>query len=609
MSHFFSELKHRKVVRVGMVYAASAFVVLQAVDIILPRLGVPDWAMSLIVMLTVAGFPIALVMGWVLEWTPEGVKRTSRRDAAEIVTPPSLLGKQTLFASALLVMLGIGLGAGWFLSPGTSGPSPVAGDEPVRSTASGTSIAVLAFANMSPDPDNAFFAQGISEEILNVLASITGLRVASRTSAFSFGDSRVPIPEIARQLNVAHVLEGSVRRVGPDVRITAQLIDAVEDVPLWSQAFSRQLEDVFAIQEEIAQSIVDALEQTLGVTRVNLDAPTRDLVAYELFLRGRELFHQRSEFLTAIADLRSAVARDPDFAEAWVYLAATCVVITSYSESALSAEDAEACARDSVTRALALRPDQPLALSIWGGLQPPERALAGLETRQRAAALAQHDSTPILWFGIDLLLLGYVDEAVETLERAYRIDPLRPINNGWLAIAYLAAGRDSLALPRMAFAARHGWGVAEQVYLTHLAFGGQRDQAADLISANADPAASAAFDALARAVREPDQLEGLLQTELLDAASSAVLGGAESWLLFGQLDGFFETLLNSSDEERMDFQRWAMRSVWLPPMGALRNDPRLLQLADALGYTSIWEQRGYPPGCQRMIEQPPRLAC
>jgi TolB-like protein len=316
----FAELKRRKVIRVAVVYAATAFAVLQAADIMLPQMNVPEWAMGLLVAFVVFGFPIALVLAWALEVTPEGIRVTEAVPEVQAAAP-ALLGKRTVLASALLVAVGLGLGAGWFLKPAGPGlqettVAPVA-EAPPSAAATGAAepadntIAVLPFLNMSPDPANAFFADGISEELLNILVGVEGLKVASRTSSFSFKGKDTPIPEIARQLGVRHILEGSVRRQDNRVRITAQLIETDSDTHLWSETFERDLVDIFRVQEEIARAITTALEDVLGVRKVSVATPTADLEAYERFLRGRTRFYQRVGLDEAVADLEFAVERDP----------------------------------------------------------------------------------------------------------------------------------------------------------------------------------------------------------------------------------------------------------------------------------------------------------
>ncbi|MCH8479369.1 MAG: hypothetical protein LAT56_15715 [Wenzhouxiangella sp.] len=311
---FFAALNRRKVFRVAVVYAATAFVILQAADIMLPRLGVPEWALSLVVMLVILGFPIALVLAWALELTPEGIKRTDGVAAVEgeSAADPALLGKRTVLVAALLVAVGVGLGAGWVLKPGETSPTepvtPLVEAEAVQpplvdaaSAIPDASIAVLPFADLSPEGDQQYFSDGIAEEILNVLSRIDALSVSSRTSAFAFrSQSALSIPDIAASLGVRHVLEGSVRKAADTIRITAQLIDARSNQQLWSETFDRQLtaQNVFEIQDEIAAAITEALARRLEVPMGAVPGAaggTGDIDAYEAFLIGRDLFINRND--------------------------------------------------------------------------------------------------------------------------------------------------------------------------------------------------------------------------------------------------------------------------------------------------------------------------
>jgi TolB-like protein len=307
---FWNELKRRKVVRVAVVYAATAFAVLQAADIMLPQMGVPPWALSLVVALVVLGFPIALVLGWALEVTPDGIRRTEATPAAQVeeAATPALLGKRTLVVAGLLVVLGIGLSAGWLLKP--DAPEPVelaavtesaAPGAPIVSAAPGTlveppaaaparGVGVLPFANLSPDPDNAFFASGVHEEVLTRLSLIPELRVISRTSMEKIAGDGLEVSEIGRRLGVSHVLEGSVRRAGERVRVTVQLIEAATDQHIWAENFDRTLDDTFTIQSDIALAIAAQLEASLNPQlRASIEArPTDNAAAYDLYLRARE---------------------------------------------------------------------------------------------------------------------------------------------------------------------------------------------------------------------------------------------------------------------------------------------------------------------------------
>ncbi|NHA15077.1 tetratricopeptide repeat protein [Thioalkalivibrio sp. XN279] len=346
----FAELKRRKVIRVAVVYAATAFAVLQGADIMLPRMGVPDWGMNLVVALILLGFPIALVLAWALELTPEGVKRTDDVADAQVAqeTTPALLGKRTLLVAGLLVAVGIGLSAGWWLKPGTDDPQgPVAGgptppaapeapaENPVAAAGGESAspsvaredglIAVLPFRNRSVREEDAFFAEGIHDDLLTQLSKIGSLKVISRTSMMRYADTDKSVPEIARELGAAVVLEGAVQRAGEHVRVTVQLIDGASDVHLWAESYDRELttETIFAIQADIGQAVANAMQVVLSPEETDAlrAGSTRNLQAYEAFLRGKLLSGysgiSSETSRQAIAEFDRAIALDPEFAEAY----------------------------------------------------------------------------------------------------------------------------------------------------------------------------------------------------------------------------------------------------------------------------------------------------
>jgi TolB-like protein len=330
----FEEIKRRKVFRVAAVYAATAFVVLQAADLALPRLGVPEWAMSLIVVLLALGFPVALVLAWALELTPDGVRVTRNATAgSENPAPPALLGGRTIAVVALLLAVGVGLGAGLLLAPRTTvEPGNVIGpgatpDGAASAAAPDRSVAVLPFADFSPDGDQEWFSDGLAEEILNALARLPDLRVASRTGSFQFRGHSGDVRAIADGLGVAHILEGSVRRAGDQVRITAQLIRASDDAHLWSQNFDRDATDVIRVQEEIAYEIARTLRTALDPEELArmVAAGTNSIAAHEALLRSRNLWNRAAELedfnllLEAHKAVEEARSLDPQFYMAhWV---------------------------------------------------------------------------------------------------------------------------------------------------------------------------------------------------------------------------------------------------------------------------------------------------
>lgn len=311
---FLAELKRRKVFRVAAVYAATAFAVLEAADLVLPRVGVPDWALNFLVVTVLAGFPIAVVLAWALELTPDGgVRRTETASAASGDGAP-LLGGRALTITALMVAVGVGLSAGWLLKPatpvaaGTSGEGPGAADGGAEAAGSATetadapdltadarpSVAVLPFDNLSADPEQGYFADGLTEEILNALAGLPNLLVTARTSSFYYKDRDVPVDEIAERLGVDHVLEGSVRRSGDQMRVTAQLIRATDGFHLWSDTYDRPVDDAFRVQSDISTQVASALGILLDERqRARMEsAGARDPQAYALFARGFELYQR-----------------------------------------------------------------------------------------------------------------------------------------------------------------------------------------------------------------------------------------------------------------------------------------------------------------------------
>ena len=284
MASVWGELKRRNVVRVAIAYVIIAWLILQVGDTLAPALYLDEWVNTVLAFFLILGFPIALFFAWAFEITPQGVKKEKDVDRSQSITHITGRKFDYLIIAALALALGYFAFDKFVLDASRDA-------ELVRTTTealteqvaesgdaetSDKSIAVLAFDNLSPDADNAYFAEGISEEILNVLAGIDGLTVTSRTSAFSFRGGDTPIPEIARQLGVAHVLEGSVRKQGTRVRITAQLIDAATDTHVWSDSYDRELSDIFVVQEEIAQSITTAMQ---GVPKPQLSNKAQALKA------------------------------------------------------------------------------------------------------------------------------------------------------------------------------------------------------------------------------------------------------------------------------------------------------------------------------------------
>ncbi|MEX2283571.1 MAG: hypothetical protein WEE89_13890, partial [Gemmatimonadota bacterium] len=299
---FFAELKRRRVVRAGLVYGAAAFAAMQAADLLVPALHLPAWINTAIAVVALAGVPVTLALAWILDVSTDGVRVTPPGST----TPASArwLDARTIAAAGALLITGVALGVA--VRPRTSSDD--------------RSIAVLPFDNLSESKENEFFSDGITEDIISQLALLADLAVTSRTSVMPYKKSDLGVRAIAEQLGVAHILEGSVRREGKKLRITAQLIEARTDRHLWVQTFDRDLEDVFAIQSEVAREIASALRARLSPAERErlLDAPTNNTVAYDLFLRAREMaYGTADQARVAIELFRQAIELDPEFAHAY----------------------------------------------------------------------------------------------------------------------------------------------------------------------------------------------------------------------------------------------------------------------------------------------------
>ena len=450
---FFAELKRRKVFRVMAVYGGVAFVILQVADIALPALGLPEWTLTLILVLTMLGFPIAIVLAWALELTPEGLRKTEQAapgELTQIVSAPASrrwpVGIAAAAGTALLLI------SAWLMlgRPGPGGAGATATtidpDAPVES------IAVLPFTDLSPEGDQEYFGDGLAEELLDALANVDGLVVAARTSSFRFKGDDVDIPEVADKLGVQTVLEGSVRSGGDRVRITAQLVNAA-GFHLWSDSYDRtvaEMRDLITVQEEIAQAIVAALSLVPDATGAGgepmetlVAQGTDNLEAYNAVLRGRHLAAQRTPRSLELAteQFERAVALDPDYAEAWADLGMTNSLRRGWGfdlDSLVEARGAEA-----TQRALELDPGMAEAHTAQGYIYAflqRDTAAAG-RAFARAIELDPRYPTAYHWWGEILGDTGNPDAGIPYLERARQLDPLSPIILVDLATALDQAGR------------------------------------------------------------------------------------------------------------------------------------------------------------------------
>ena len=588
-----AELKRRNVFRMAGLYTVGAWLIVQVGETVLPAFDTPGWVLRAIIVLLAIGFIPAIIFSWLFELTHEGVKRDTDV-VAERTTPPAKAWRMDRLMMVGVVALFSLLMAEWFWP---SAPSVTT--RPVATSEAGeASIAVLPFVNMSPDQDNEFFADGISEELLNVLVGIDGLKVASRASAFLFKDRTTPIPEIADLLDVGHVLEGSVRKQGERVRITAQLIHAASDAQLWSQTYERDLTDIFRVQEEIAQAITQALENALGVRRVSVAPTTTDLVAYERFLRGRSRFYQRSELDAAIDDLEFAVERDPAFGDAWAFLSAVNHVASSGWPTERDRDALKARAPLAADRALALNPDSAIALAVKGDWSfragDPEKMMEGLRLLERAADLSSIDTSARLWLGLSWLDLGFAERALPHLQKAHERDPLVPSNKGYLGLAHASLGRIDEGRELMLGAVEiSGTPLWAAVLAVGLANDGDKSATIDLLVEAQAHLSGGDSEFVARMIRVLND-SSKRDDFLADNFEATQRGSAMEMLaalMFEDPDSVFS---NSGPRASFEFMT---STSWLPSLRWVREDPRFYALMQDRGIVGFWEINGFPPGC------------
>lgn len=442
---FFSELKRRNVMRVALLYAVASWLIMQVTDVGVSLLGLPDWTGRLVFLLLLIGFPLVMVFSWAYEITPEGVKREKDVPRDQSITDETARKLNTAVIVLLLISLG-SLGLDRLIPERAAEPeasAEVVADDAVPAVASAPdqSIAVLPFVNMSADVENEYFSDGLSEELLNLLAKIPELQVAARTSAFSFKGSDAGIPEIAEKLNVAHVLEGSVRKSGDEIRITAQLIKASDGYHVWSETWDRRLVDVFAIQDEIAALVVAALKVSL-LNEIP-HARVTDPRAYELYLRAKasaELFTEDG-FKRSAELLEDALAIDPEYAEAWVELGVTIINQTGWG----FIPNAEGSARSNraTERALSIDPDNARALTGlgWNKMYYERDFESAVRLIRRAYELEPGNASVLNTYGVLNGVFGKRDENISLYEDALERDPYAMSILGNLAGAYNSTGR------------------------------------------------------------------------------------------------------------------------------------------------------------------------
>ena len=450
----FAELKRRNVFRVGFAYVVVSWLALQVCDVVLNNIEAPDWVFQVIMLLLAVGFPMALVFAWAFEMTPEGLKREHEVDRSQTITHETGQKLNRVTIAVLIIAVGYFSVDKFILSADRESAAIESAVEEAASSALDErlakqataaelqpSIAVLPFVDMSPDKDQDYFADGLSEELLNLLAKIPNLQVAARTSSFSFKGENLEITEIAKRLKVAHVLEGSVRTSGRRVRVTAQLIHAEDGFHLWSETYDRTLDDIFAIQDEIASEVVTQLKLALlgAAPKVKETNP----LAYSLYLQGHHLTLQESAegFQRAAELLQQAVSIDPGYVAAWAELSA--VYSGQASAGLVPIDQGYAMARQAANKALAIDPAYVRAYSLLAriSLGYDNDLAAAARYLEQGFELEPTNHSIITQAARVAQALGKIDTAIEMGKFLVARDPVGSRGLNVLGISYMYSGQ------------------------------------------------------------------------------------------------------------------------------------------------------------------------
>jgi adenylate cyclase len=593
MHGLLAELKRRRVFRVAGLYGVVAWIIAEVSSVVFPVLLLPEWTVTFVVILLILGFPIAMILAWAYDIGPGGIERTpplARSDTQRRV--------QAWVAYGLMLALAMGV-LGWLLWA-RLGPPPA--------PATYESIAVMPFANLSGDPANDYFSDGMAEELLNLLAQVPGLQVVARTSSFAYRGQNVDVREVGRALDVDTVLEGSVRQSGNRVRITAQLVDTSTGYHVWSRTYDRQMADIFAVQDEISSQIVAALSGRLGPRRAagelaERSVPTESIEAYNLYLQARHQWKRRGAepLRSSIQLFQKALAVDPEFARAWAGLAAAWLVLPGYVGEELTLHHAEATA--AARQALAHDPGVAEAHAVLAQIQSQEGDWTGAEAGFFfATSLDPNDSTTRHWYSMLLARAGRLTDALAQAEKALELDPASAIINYNLAQTLLAIGYDERAAEQMQAAAALGLDMATEhsveIILALRRGDLSRFEAlgrASLEHAGADPSVAAAIVAALRDAASVPQL-----AEAMDAARLPAAQRANIWMLLREDQRAMDALLSAADEDK------DLAVLWYPEGRGVRMHPRFDEFAERTGLLEYWKQFGMPDDC-RVVDE--RLGC
>ncbi len=613
MGNFLAELKRRNVFKVATIYVVVSWLILQVATIVFPVFEIPLWASRLVVILLGLGLPIAVLMAWAFDLTPEGIAWADDEGDHHVHTHAWdwILGILLVVVIGLIVASEVrnwSAGSGQVDASVTSEPAP---EQSIADDTEDTSIAVLPFVNMSDDPSNEYFSDGMAEEILNLLAKIPSLKVIGRTSSFAFKDKSEDLRVIGETLGVDALVEGSVRRSGDRVRITAQLIDSADGSNIWSETYERTMTDIFAVQDDVAAAVITALKLHIGVNPTR-GRPTDKPDAYALFLRSRAAANA-FDLVDAESLALEAIDVDSSFAEAYELLAS---IYWAQAGSILTAPDAQKLMGESAASALAIDSELIVAKALFesgniGSYSP----LVEIEALENAIREQPDNPWTLGTLVFNLVKAGYLKEALTVAERLVELDPVSAIANGRLNVALVANGRigDAFAalddLAALDFE-QNNWLIGEanlvskrdivavEQFIIDLRQNGitDTDWVRELIAGGGDSDNGQAY--LDRRIPEvvasvPEEFRYTLERRL-----------AHWYLYFGFLDRYYEIILQQdlTDETWSDADDLISIGTIHRQMGFTAH-PRYLDVAPRLGYVTVWENRGPPDFCEKQSGQ------
>ena len=586
------EMKRRNVFRIGMAYIVASWVVIQIGEIIATNFGAPPWVMGVLITFAIAGLPIVLFFTWTFAITTDGIRKES--DLLKVDTLTRTSGHMLDYITMALLAVVVGMVALDRYMPVPEGPhtakstTRIVAEPAPEPVIVENSIAVLPFNNMSAEANQDYFSDGLSEELLNVLTHVDGLVVASRTSSFAFKNDSRNIRQIARALRVANILEGSVRKVGDRLRITAQLVDTSNDRQLWADSYDRDMDDIFRIQDEIANAIVSALTAELGIglEAVSVDSATSNLDAYDLYLKGREMFIARENLPTSWHLLGQATSMDPQFARAWEALAAVHSVAISWDRG--DGIDHDALALAAAHRALKIDPDLSMAHAVIGMKHQVtgEGYVGAIKSLDIAIKNNPKNATAWLWRGITYKDMGYIEKSVADFEQCLEIDAGYLLCSQYLASGLLYSGQIEAAIKQFENTIENNFHALDDQFVSYYVRTGQRNMAYLIGALGLQDNKYVPVKEWVEAIEDPlgDHSAQVARFSQWGAAYNIDVCDMDTVAIALQQDECFSTVENAG-------------LMWHPDAAYYRKKPAFKTYVNT-HLRDFWEQNGHPPQCR-----------